>query len=82
MASRPNFQFANNAEEKEARELIEKIQEAWYAEDLKDFEMALDTIRGEFPNATVRGGIPKTSAGEIVLRLLRNEVEELERKTA
>ncbi|MNR88543.1 hypothetical protein D3C72_194830 [compost metagenome] len=79
MAGRPKIQFADDAKGKEAWELIEKIQEAWYKEDLKDFEMAIENIRGEWPEAKVKASIPKISAGEIVLRLLRNEAESIER---
>lgn len=80
MAGRPKIQFANEADGELAWKLIEEVTDWHHAEDLRDFERKVGDIRSEFPDATVNGLLSRPSAGKIILRLLQNEVENINRE--
>lgn len=76
MAGRPKIQFTEN-DGNRAWELLEKIIDHRHREDQKDFKEKLANIRDEFPDAKLKGNIPKPSAGKIVLDLLEAEAQRI-----
>ncbi len=75
--TRAKIQFNDDASGKEAWDIIKIIQETYYEDDSKELEKKEQQIREDYPNAVVKLTAKKMSAPEVVLELLRNELNRL-----
>lgn len=80
MAGRPKIQFADDAKGNEAWALIEKIQEYRKTCDFDDLERELEELREIYPHAVITSKVKTESAGDIVLSLLRSEIERIDQE--